>query len=186
MRRRTFLIATLGLLAGCARPPEPPAPAPPATPAVLPPPPVRPVVPVRADFIVVRKAAHELTLYKDGRAVKTYRVALGTGGLAPKQRAGDNRVPEGLYRIDGRNPNSNFHRSLSISYPEPRDVAAARARGVAPGGGIMIHGIRNGLGWLGPLHLRDDWTAGCIAVTDEEIEEIWNAVPDGTPIRILP
>lgn len=183
--RRGLLLAGLGLLAGCARPPAPPPPPPPA-PVVLPPPPSIPLPPRRVDRIVVRKAAHELTLYRDWQPLKTYKVALGTGGLAPKRRAGDHRTPEGVYRIDGRIRDSEFHRALRISYPSPRDVAAARARGADPGGGIMIHGIRNGLGWLGELHLRDDWTNGCIAVTNEEIEEIWDAVADGTVIEILP
>lgn len=184
--RRAVLLAALALLAGCARPPAPPPmPLPPTPPVALPPPPSIPL-PRRADRVVVRKAAHELTLYRDGQPLKTYKVALGTGGLAPKRQAGDRRTPEGVYRIDGRNLQSDFHRSLHISYPAPGDVAAARARGVPPGGDIMLHGIRNGLGWLGELHLRDDWTNGCIAVTDEEIEEIWDAVADGTVIEILP
>lgn len=183
--RRAVLLAALAVLAGCARPPKPPPP-PPAPPVVLPPPPSIPLPPRRADRIVVRKAAHELTLYRDWQPLKTYRVALGTGGLAPKRQAGDRRTPEGVYRIDGRSLQSDFHRALHISYPASGDIAAARARGVAPGGDIMIHGIRNGLGWLGELHLRDDWTNGCIAVTNEEIEEIWDAVADGTVIEILP
>ncbi|MGQ9367653.1 L,D-transpeptidase family protein [Azospirillum sp. A39] len=141
---------------------------------------------VPADRIVVRKARRTLTLYRDGRELRTYAVALGPGEPAPKRREGDNRTPEGLYRIDGRNPRSAYHRSLHISYPSPADTSAARARGERPGGGIMIHGLRNGFGWLGAAHRSVDWTAGCIAVTNEEIEEIWRLVPDGTAIEILP
>lgn len=88
--------------------------------------------------------------------------------------------------IDSRNPNSRFHRSLHLSYPGPEDIARARELGCSPGGDIMIHGIKNGYGWLGALHAENDWTLGCVAVTDEEIEEIWDAVPDGTPVTIVP
>ena len=141
---------------------------------------------MRADRIIVRKFARELTLYRAGRPLKTYRVALGHGEPGPKRRQGDNRTPEGPYHISGRNPHSAYHRALRISYPEPADITAAAARGEDPGGDVMIHGIRNGLGWLGRLHRLVDWTAGCIAVTDREIEEMWRAVPDGTPIEIEP
>ena len=125
-----------------------------------------------------------MTLFAGNRPLRVYKVALGRGGLEPKMREGDNRVPEGRYRIDGRNANSAFYLSLHISYPDATDTARARSRGKEPGGDIMIHGIRNGLGWLGSLHRRADWTAGCIAVTDSEIKEIWSAVPDGTPVEI--
>lgn len=141
---------------------------------------------VRADRIVVRKADRTLRLYQDNIAVRTYRIALGGGGLAPKRREGDRRTPEGLYRIEGRNPRSAYHLSLRISYPAARDIAHAKKRGVPPGSDIMIHGLPNGKGWIGANHRRFDWTDGCIAVTDAEIEEIWAAVPDGTPIEILP
>jgi murein L,D-transpeptidase YafK len=88
--------------------------------------------------------------------------------------------------IDFHKADSDFHRALHLSYPKERDIDQAAARGVSPGGDIMIHGIRNGLGWIGAFHRRTDWTAGCIAVTDFEIEEIWRAVPDGTPVEIRP
>ena len=137
-----------------------------------------------ADRIVVDKTRHIMTLYSHEQPLRSYAVALGRGGLDIKTREGDNRTPEGQYRIDGRNPRSAFHLSLHISYPEAGDVAEAAARGKNPGGDIMIHGIRNGLGWLGTFQRRVDWTAGCIAVTDQEMEEIWRVVPDGTPIEI--
>ncbi len=120
----------------------------------------------------------------NGKALKTYRVALGRGTGKAKQREGDHETPEGLYTIDSRNARSHFHRSLHISYPNNEDRNRAQAAGVAPGGQIMIHGIQNGLGWLGPLQRTIDWTDGCIAVTDSEIDEIWNLVPNGTPIEI--
>ena len=139
-----------------------------------------------ADSILVIKHDHSLTLLHDGQPIKQYRVALGRGGLGPKQQAEDNRVPEGTYRIVSSNPHSAFYRALRVGYPTPQQAAAAHARGVDPGGDIMIHGIRNGLGWLGPAHRFIDWTKGCIAVTDPEMDQIWTAVPDGTPIEIRP
>jgi len=137
-----------------------------------------------ADSLLVIKHDHTLTLLRDGQPIKQYRVALGRGGLGPKQQAGDNKVPEGTYRIVSRNAHSTFYRALRVGYPTPQQAAAAHARGVDPGGDIMIHGIRNGLGWLGPAQRLVDWTKGCIAVTDPEMDEIWKAVPDGAPIEI--
>lgn len=142
-----------------------------------------PITPA-TDRIIVEKRAHRMTLLKAGRVVKTYRIALGRGGLGPKTQSGDSRVPEGIYRISGRNPNSAYHLSLRISYPTLAQAQAARARGIDPGGDIMIHGLRNGLGWIGAQHRRVDWTQGCIAVTNAEIEEIWRTVPDKVVIEI--
>lgn len=138
----------------------------------------------RADSVLIDKTRHTMTLFNGGQTLRTYTVSLGRGGLEAKTRVGDNRTPEGAYRIGGRNPRSAFHLSLHISYPGARDTAAATARGEKPGGDIMIHGMRNGFGWLGTLHRWVDWTAGCIAVTDAEMEEVWRAVPDGTPVEI--
>jgi murein L,D-transpeptidase YafK len=139
-----------------------------------------------ADSILVVKHTHTLTLFRGGQPIKQYSVALGRGGLGPKQGAGDNKVPEGAYRIINRNPHSTFYRALRVGYPTPSQVAVARANGIDPGGDIMIHGIRNGLGWLGSAHRLIDWTKGCIAVTNPEMDQIWFAVPDGTPIQIRP
>ncbi len=139
-----------------------------------------------ADRILVEKAAHRLTLLRSGKPIRAYAVALGRSPVGDKVRAGDNRVPEGRFVIDGHLRGSRFHRALHVSYPDAAHRARARALGVPPGGDIMIHGIRNGLGWIGRYHRLVDWTAGCIAVTDPEIEEIWTAVPDGTPIEIRP
>lgn len=140
-----------------------------------------------ANFVVVKKHAHRLILYDRGKVLRTYRISLGYGGLGPKRREGDGRTPEGLYRIDGRNPDSRFHLALHISYPNAHDVAAARARGQNPGGEIMIHGVpNNASGVIAKAYNRIDWTAGCISVSDRAIDEIWRLVPDGTPIDILP
>ena len=138
-----------------------------------------------ADRLVVIKHEHLMMLMRDGQVLKTYRVALGRGGIGPKVRAGDNKVPEGVYPIAGRNAQSAFHRALRVGYPTPQQVRDAQRSGVDPGD-FMIHGIRNGLGWVGQLQRYVDWTKGCIAVTDGEMDEVWRAVPDGTPIEIKP
>lgn len=140
----------------------------------------------QADLVIVEKSARRLTLLQRGRVLKAYRVALGPTPIGHKEREGDGRTPEGLYHIDYRKSDSAFHLALHISYPNSSDVEVARRKGHSPGGAIMIHGIRNGLGWMGKLHLFVDWTAGCIAVTNPEIEELWWAVPVGTPIEIRP
>ena len=138
----------------------------------------------KADAILIEKAAHRMSLLRDGKVLATYRVSLGSGGLAPKRREGDRLVPEGSYFIEGRNPKSAYHLSLKISYPSPADRKAAAKRGEPPGGDNMIHGLPNGLGWVGPAQKLGDWTAGCIAVTNAEMDVIWRVVPDGTPVEI--
>jgi murein L,D-transpeptidase YafK len=138
------------------------------------------------DRIVVEKSARKLSIFRGGEKIKTYRVALGGNPDGAKQQRGDQRTPEGVYKIDNRNPHSNFHLALHISYPSAEDTARAGARGLAAGYDIMIHGLPNGRGWLGAFHRRKDWTAGCIALTDEEIEELWRVTPDEAKIEILP
>lgn len=139
-----------------------------------------------ADRVVVEKSARRLVLMADGAAIRSYSVALGAEPIGHKQREGDERTPEGLYFVDARNPDSSFHLSLRISYPDAQDRARAEAAGVDPGGLIMIHGLPNGLGWIGPLHRLLDWTDGCIAVTSGEMDEIWESVAIGTPVLIEP
>jgi murein L,D-transpeptidase YafK len=139
-----------------------------------------------ANRVVILKAKRELQLLKGSSVLRTYRVALGRTPVGPKQRQGDGKTPEGVYAVTGRNPKSAYHRSLRISYPEAADRERARRAGVSPGGDIMIHGLPNGQGWIGAAHRTTDWTEGCIAVTDAEIEEIWSLVPDGTPVEIRP
>lgn len=139
---------------------------------------------VQIDRIHVDKSAHRMTVFAHGRAVRTFAVALGRGGLKPKVRQGDGRVPEGDYTITARNQQSRYYLSLRIGYPTPAQSAAAAAQGVDPGGDIMIHGLPNGMGGLGSRHRLRDWTQGCIAVTNREIYWLWQAVADGTPIRI--
>ena len=140
----------------------------------------------RADFVLVDKSERSLSLLKNGKVIRSYRVALGRNPSGPKVMEGDGRTPEGQYRIDSRNAASGFYRALHISYPNAADRERANQTGVSPGGDIMIHGMKNGLGWIGRLHRLVDWTNGCIAVTDEEMREIWSAVPDNTAIEIRP
>jgi murein L,D-transpeptidase YafK len=141
---------------------------------------------ITGDRVLVEKAERRLTLLRGNTPLKIYRIALGPAPVGPKKEEGDQRTPEGIYLIDFHKEDSDYHRALHVTYPEQRDIDRAAAVGVPPGCDIMIHGIRNGLGWIGAFHRRTDWTAGCIAVTDFEIEEIWRAVPDGTPIEIRP
>jgi murein L,D-transpeptidase YafK len=145
-----------------------------------------PPTPFAADSIVVEKAAHRLTLYHHGALVRSYLVALGQRPVGDKVRLGDMRTPEGLFHIEARNPNSRYHLALRISYPDAEHRARASALGVSPGGDIMIHGLPDRQASVGAAHRDFDWTEGCIAVTNEEIEEIWGAVPVGTPIHIKP
>jgi tetratricopeptide (TPR) repeat protein len=139
-----------------------------------------------ADKILIEKKERRLTLISSGEVIKTYRIALGGNPNGPKERQGDNKTPEGTYVIDSRNQDSRYHRSLHISYPNEKDKQRAKELGVSPGGDIMIHGIKNGFSWVGDFHAGVDWTKGCIAVTDEEIEEIEKLVPDGTIVEIRP
>ncbi len=132
------------------------------------------------------RADRKLTLFQQDRPIKAYTVALGRNPTGPKVSSGDGRTPKGTYSVDGRNPKSAFHLSLHLSYPNSADTARASAMGVPPGGDIMIHGIKNGLGWLGSLHRFVDWTRGCVAVTNDEIEEIGDMVPDGIRVEIVP
>jgi len=106
--------------------------------------------------------------------------------MGPKEHEGDGRTPEGIYTIDFHKPDSAFHRALHVSYPSAEDNARAAETGLSPGGDIMIHGWPNGLRAFGATHRLRDWTAGCIAVTDPEIDEIYSSVNDGTAIEIRP
>jgi len=131
--------------------------------------------------VIVEKDARYMHLMHFDRVLKSYRVQLGGNPNGHKQQRGDRRTPEGEYFIDRRNPQSRFHLSLGISYPNEQDIEYAAARGVSPGGDIFIHG-------QGPhfQRVRGDWTEGCIAVTDKEMELIYAMIRDGTPITILP
>lgn len=140
----------------------------------------------KVDRVIVHKEERTLTLLSDGRPLKTYKVALGGEPVGAKVRQGDHKTPEGTYVLDHRNAHSSFYRSIHISYPSAQDRARAKKLGVSPGGDIYLHGLPNGWGAIGKAHLLRDWTDGCIAVTNEEMDEIWAAVSDGTVIEIKP
>jgi murein L,D-transpeptidase YafK len=139
-----------------------------------------------ADSIVIEKKARRLTLYHQGRPLRSYLVALGANPVGDKRFAGDRRTPEGVFFIDYKHEKSDFHLAMHISYPDSSHRARAEAAGMSPGGDIMIHGLRNGQGASGAFHRTVDWTDGCIALTDEEIEGMWSAVMVGTPVEIKP
>lgn len=139
-----------------------------------------------ADSIVVEKRLRRLTLYRDGQPVKQYGIALGRNPAGRKVQMGDFKTPEGTYFIEGRNTQSQFYRSLRISYPDMLDQLRAKSLGLIAGGDIMIHGLPPGREQIGAAHRTSDWTEGCIAVTNEELDEIWRAIPDGAPIQIKP
>ncbi len=143
---------------------------------------------LRADRVVVDKSERRLRLLYRGKVVREYPIALGDAPIGHKVQEGDERTPEGHYVLDWRNPNSRFYKSIHISYPNAQDRARAKALGVNPGGMIMIHGRPNYIHSKRVLaeYDRRDWTDGCIAVNNEQMDEIWNAVPDGTPIDIFP
>jgi murein L,D-transpeptidase YafK len=141
---------------------------------------------VSIDSIVVKKDKREMYVFQHHQLLKTYKIALGRQPMGHKQWQGDNRTPEGLYHIYNKNPHSSCHKNLGISYPNNTDRRAANKLGKSPGGDIKIHGLPNGQGYIGSLHTLKDWTYGCIAITDEEIDELFKHVSIGTPINILP
>lgn len=140
----------------------------------------------KIDRIVIDKSSRTLSIFRNGRVLKTYRVALGRNPVGPKEEEGDMKTPEGAYTIDGHKPDSDYHLALHVSYPSEGDRARASARGVSPGSDIEIHGLPNGRGSLGAAHRLSDWTAGCIALTDDEIEELSRVTPDGITVEIRP
>jgi len=140
---------------------------------------------IHADKVVVIKGEKLLLLLHDGNILKSYKVSIGRNP-GRRVRRGDNRTPEGNYVIDRRNPNSSFYKSLHISYPNASDIRIARKLGVSTGDEVLIHGLPEGFEDLGPSHAVINWTRGCIAVSNEERDETWELVPDGTPIKILP
>ena len=167
------------------RPPAPPVgpdPVPPVSRPERPPTDLGQPLRGNIDRILIEKGARRLTVYQDGKRVREYRIALGFTPDGDKVRQGDGKTPEGIYKIDRRNDRSKFHLSLGINYPLPEDRARAKKGGYSPGGDIFIHG----LGPEGRALNKADWTAGCIAVTDEEIEEIFAMLRPGVPIFIYP
>lgn len=142
--------------------------------------------PVRADLVVVEKSERKMYILVEDSVVREYKIALGDNPRGHKQREGDERTPEGVYTLDRKKTDSAYYKAIRISYPSERDRLAAATAGVDPGGQIMIHGQKNGFGWLANKTQRYDWTDGCIAITDPEMDEVWNMVEVGTPIEIRP
>jgi murein L,D-transpeptidase YafK len=141
---------------------------------------------LHADRVLVLKKERTLQLLSQGKVIRSYNVALGGEPIGPKARQGDHKTPEGVYLLDSRNAHSQFYKSIHISYPSVPEREAAPQRGVSPGGDVFVHGLPNGYGWVGSSHRLKDWTDGCIPVTNAEMDEIWQAVADGTPIEIRP
>lgn len=139
-----------------------------------------------AEKVLVAKSERKMWLIAEGKKYREYKISLGDNPIGHKQHQGDERTPEGKYIIDYRNPKSKYHLSLHINYPSKEDKRRAREKGVDPGGDIFIHGLPNGFSAVEFGFVGRDWTDGCIAVTNEEIKEIWKLVRNGTPIEILP
>ncbi len=141
---------------------------------------------LKASAVLVDKSNRSLRLLNNGETLREYSISLGKQPVGHKLYEGDQRTPEGRYVLDWRNSNSKFYRSLHVSYPNRRDEARARKLGKSPGGNIMIHGLPNEFHYAPWLYKGKDWTDGCIAVNNTEMDEIWELVDDGTPIIILP
>jgi lipoprotein-anchoring transpeptidase ErfK/SrfK len=142
--------------------------------------------PGTADSVVVYKRERTLVLFNRGVPIRSYFIALGSKPVGDKERAGDQKTPEGVFRVNAHNPASKFHLALRLSYPDDAHRARAAALGADPGGDIMIHGLPKEYSEAGKKHLQNDWTNGCVALSNQEIEELWQAVPDGTPVHIKP
>jgi murein L,D-transpeptidase YafK len=140
----------------------------------------------KADFVLVKKHEKRLYLMKNKKPFKIYRVAFGANSKGPKRMEGDERTPEGTYILDYKNPDSDFYKSIHISYPNDQDIKRAKEMGAVPGGDIMIHGQKNGSKNFSRIQRYVNWTDGCIAVTNAEMDEIWASVDVGTPITIEP
>lgn len=149
----------------------------------VPPPPLAPLT-EQIDRILIEKSARKLTVFRGETAVRTYDVALGFTPVGDKEIEGDGKTPEGVFTINRRNPQSSYHLSLGINYPQAEDIARARRLGKSPGGDIFIHGQPNRLPEA--ITLPGDWTAGCIAVSNAQIEELWRITPNGTAVVIRP
>ncbi|WP_026465002.1 L,D-transpeptidase family protein [Adhaeribacter aquaticus] len=140
----------------------------------------------RITKLVVLKSERKLLVYDNKKLIKTYKVALGRNPIGDKKVEGDKKTPEGIYYINDKNPNSGYHKNLGISYPNADDIAQAKKLSKSVGGAIKIHGLKNGRGYIGKFHRWKDWTLGCIALTNSEIDELYGAVRLGTPINIKP
>jgi len=137
------------------------------------------------DLVRVLKSEHKLQLVSEGKVFQEFNVALGSNSKGHKQQEGDGKTPEGTYTLDYKKPDSAFHRAIHISYPNKNDITSAKVRGVSPGGQIMIHGQKNGLGWLSFISQRFDWTNGCVALNNDDMDILWAVIKEGTKIEII-
>jgi murein L,D-transpeptidase YafK len=141
---------------------------------------------VPADRVVVRKAERKLYLYRGSQVLGSYRVALGLNPSGPKERERDYRTPEGHYFLARRNTRSDYFLAIQVSYPNKQDERNARRRGWAPGGSIMIHGLPNTPKHSALYYEQNDWTDGCIALSNSDMVEVWMRTEDNIPIEIYP
>lgn len=139
-----------------------------------------------ADHVVVRKAEHKLYLYNGSRVLGEYKVALGLNPIGTKEREHDFRTPEGRYFLARRNARSDFFLSIQVSYPNKQDRLRARRNRWAPGGSIMIHGLPNQLKHPADYYASNDWTDGCIALSNSDMVEVWMRTHENIPIDIYP
>jgi murein L,D-transpeptidase YafK len=140
----------------------------------------------KADAVLVIKSEKRLYLLRQGEQIASLRVAFGSAPVGTKRQEGDGRTPEGRYVLDYKNIDSQFYKSIHVSYPNSQDREQARERGVSPGGDIMIHGQANGWEWASLFVQLFSWTDGCIALSNSDMERVWNSVDPGTPIEIRP
>jgi len=140
----------------------------------------------QVDYLVIQKSNRKLLAYSKNKLIKTYQISLGDHPLGHKEIEGDEKTPEGIYTINAKNPNSGYHKNLGVSYPNQQDIAKAKRLNKSPGGDIKIHGIRNHLSFIGKFQRFFDWTNGCMALTNSEIDELYRAVKIGTTIEIKP
>ncbi|TBO39936.1 L,D-transpeptidase family protein [Pedobacter kyonggii] len=138
------------------------------------------------DYIIVKKSNRQLLAYSKQKLIKTYQISLGDSPVGHKEFEGDEKTPEGVYVVNAKNPNSGYHKNLGVSYPNKKDIAKAKLLSKDPGGDIKIHGIRNNLGFIGKFQRFFDWTNGCMALTNNEVDELFYAVNIGTKIEIRP
>lgn len=141
---------------------------------------------IKADKVVVEKSGKTLSLYQGERLLKTFSVVFGANPIGHKQQEGDKRTPEGNYILDFKKIDSAFYKAIHISYPNTQDIENAKRSGVSAGGAIMIHGQKNYFGWASFLTQFFNWTNGCIALSNGDMEFVWSTVDEGTPIEILP
>jgi murein L,D-transpeptidase YafK len=140
----------------------------------------------KVDYVVVDKSDAKMMLIKDDKVLKSFNVAFGSNPVGHKMEEGDGRTPEGVYMLDFKNPNSKFYKSIRISYPNEQDILSAQQRGVNPGGDIVIHGFPNNMRNYYGQYYPQNWTQGCIAVRNQEMDQIWALVAVNTPIEIRP